>query len=82
MPLSSRFCHMLVKSSTTQLEPVMRRDAACFVIAALGFCLIISMGHWPDTAHVLFGQQGICHPIPSEESPVNSSWNSVPINDT
>jgi hypothetical protein len=49
---------MLVKSGTTQLEPVMRRDAACYVFAALGFCLIISMGHWPETPHVLFGQQG------------------------
>ena len=58
MPLSSCFCHMLVKSGTTQLEPVVPWDAVCFVFAALGFCLIISMGHWPDTAHVLFGQQG------------------------
>jgi hypothetical protein len=36
MPLSSCFCHMLVKSGTTQLEPVMQRDATCFVFAALG----------------------------------------------
>jgi len=27
-------------------------------------------------------QEEICHPIPSEESHVNSMWNSVPINDT
>jgi len=26
-------------------------------------------------------QEEICHPIPAEESPVNSSWNSVPRND-
>ena len=30
---------------------------------------------------VLCVQEEICYPVPAEESPVNSSWNSVPRND-